>query len=274
MLAIFLVSIIAMMTIGWIASRSWRVERRRHLIKSQPFSKAWREILKRRMPYFRLLPADLQLQLKKLIQVFIEEKEFIGCDGIIVDDDMRVTIAAQACLLLLNRHTDFYPNLKQILIYPSVFFVNNQEQRAGGVVSERQRVLSGESWQNGKVILSWQTAQADAANPVDGSNVVIHEFAHQLDQEAGHANGAPILERVSDYTTWSKVLSEEFTILQHNVEYNQASLFSYYGATNPAEFFAVATEVFFERPQEFYQHHRALYKELSLFFKLDPVNWH
>ncbi|QFU23570.1 zinc-dependent peptidase [Shewanella eurypsychrophilus] len=274
MLAIFLVSIIALAAISWITSRSWRNERRRQQINQQAFPKQWRKILKRHMPYFRSLPADLQLQLKKLIQVFISEKEFVGCDGIIIDDEIRVTIAAQACLLLLNRQTDFYPNLKQILVYPSVFYVNNQEQRSGGVVSERQRILSGESWQNGKVILSWQTTQADAANPIDGSNVVIHEFAHQLDQEDGHANGAPILNRFSDYTTWSKVLSEEFETLQRNAEHNQPSLFSYYGATNPAEFFAVATEVFFERPQEFYLYHRALYQELSLFFKLDPVNWH
>ncbi|MPY24993.1 zinc-dependent peptidase [Shewanella psychropiezotolerans] len=274
MIAIFLVSLIASAAIGWIVSRNWRIARRRMRITQVPFPKPWREVLKRRMPYFRSLPADLQLQLKKHIQVFLSEKEFVGCDGIIIDDEMRVTIAAQACLLLLNRSTDYYPNLKQILVYPSVFFVNNQEHRSGGVVSDRQRILSGESWQNGKVILSWQTAQADAANPVDGSNVVIHEFAHQLDQEDGNANGAPILDRMSDYSAWSKILSQEFDVLQRNAEQDVPSLFSYYGATNPAEFFAVITEVFFERPDDFYQDHRELYQELSLFFKLDPVNWH
>ncbi|WP_076410750.1 M90 family metallopeptidase [Shewanella sp. UCD-KL12] len=274
MIGILLVSIIAIASITWIASSRWRSERRRQQIKQQAFPKAWRAILKKRMPYFRLLPADLQLQLKKHIQIFIAEKEFVGCDGIKIDDEIRITIAAQACLLLLNRSTDFYPNLKQILVYPSVFFVNNQEHKSGGVISERQRILSGESWQNGKVILSWQTAQADAANPIDGSNVVIHEFAHQLDQEDGNANGAPILDNVSDYSHWSKVLSEEFAALQQHAKYNTPTLFSYYGATNPAEFFAVVTEVFFERPKEVYQYHRALYKELSQFFKLDPVNWH
>ena len=274
MIAIFLVSLIASAAIGWIISRNWRVARRRMRITQMPFPRPWRQILKRRMPYFRSLPAALQVQLKKHIQVFLIEKEFVGCDGIIIDDEIRVTIAAQACLLLLNRATDFYPNLKQILVYPSVFFVNNQEHRSGGVVSDRQRILSGESWQNGKVILSWQTAQADAANPVDGSNVVIHEFAHQLDQEDGNANGAPILDRMSDYSAWSKILNQEFDNLQRNAEQDIPSLFSYYGATNPAEFFAVITEVFFERPDDFYREHRALYQELSLFYKLDPVNWH
>ncbi|WP_299791587.1 zinc-dependent peptidase [uncultured Shewanella sp.] len=274
MLAITLVSTIGMMAILWIASRSWRVERQRKRITSRAFPKPWREILKRRMPYFRSLPADLQLQLKKHIQVFIDEKQFIGCNGIEIDDDIRVTIAAQACLLLLNRRTDFYPNLKQILVYPSIFIVNNQELGGGGVVTERQRSLSGESWQEGKVILSWQTTQADAATPTDGSNVVLHEFAHQLDQEAGNANGAPLLGRVSDYTTWSEVLSEEYNTLQYSAQHNIPSIFSYYGATSPAEFFAVITEVFFERPKDLFQYHKALYKELSLFFKLDPVNWH
>lgn len=274
MLAITLVSIIGFAAISWIASRSWRVERHRKRITVQAFPRLWREILKRRMPYFRSLPTDLQLQLKKHIQVFINEKQFVGCDGIEIDDDIRVTIAAQACLLLLNRHTDFYPNLKQILVYPSVFIVKNQEHRDGGVVTERQRFLSGESWQQGKVILSWQTTQADAATPGDGSNVVLHEFAHQLDQEAGDANGAPLLSRTSDYSTWSEVLSQEYDTLRRNAQQNIPSIFSYYGATSPAEFFAVITEVFFERPEDFYQQHKSLYKELSLFFNLDPVNWH
>ncbi|WP_041417540.1 zinc-dependent peptidase [Shewanella woodyi] len=274
MLAIVIVSLLALFSIFWIASRSWRIARHRASVTATPFPASWRIILKQRMPYFRSLPADLQLQLKDLIQVFIDEKEFIGCDGIVIDDEIRVTIAAQACLLLLNRKTDFYPKLKQILVYPSVFIVKNHELRSGGVVGDKKRLLSGESWENGKVVLSWQTTQDDAADPRDGSNVVIHEFAHQLDQEDGNANGAPILSSLDDYSSWSEVLSREFERLQYQAEQNTPSIFSYYGATNPAEFFAVITEVFFEQPQEFYQSHRELYTELSHFFKLDPINWH
>ncbi|NRD73284.1 zinc-dependent peptidase [Shewanella sp. VB17] len=274
MLAIIIVSILAVSSITWIASRSWRVTKQRKKITSSPFPAQWRAILKHGMPYFRSLPADLQLQLKGLIQIFINEKEFIGCDGIIINDEIKVTIAAQACLLLLNRNTDFYPKLKQILVYPSIFIVKNQEQKVGGVIGEQHRVLSGESWETGKVVLSWQTTQADAAAPKNGNNVVIHEFAHQLDQEAGHANGAPILHSIGDYTRWSTVLTREFELLQTQAQHNTPSIFSYYGATNPAEFFAVITEVFFERPDEVYQSHRALYIELTHFFKLDPINWH
>jgi Mlc titration factor MtfA (ptsG expression regulator) len=274
MLAIVIVSLLALSSIAWIASRSWRVAKHRKQVIKHPFPSSWRTILKQRMPYFRSLPTDLQLQLKDLIQVFIDEKEFIGCDGIVIDDEMRVTIAAQACLLLLNRKTDFYPKLKQILVYPSVFIVKGHEQHSGGVVGDKQRLLSGESWENGKVVLSWQTTQDDAADPKDGSNVVIHEFAHQLDQEDGNANGAPILSSLHDYSSWSEVLTREFSQLQSQAEQNTPSIFSYYGATNPAEFFAVITEVFFERPQDFYHAHRELYTELSHFFKLDPINWH
>ncbi|ABV86620.1 zinc-dependent peptidase [Shewanella pealeana] len=274
MLAIFLILLFSISAIAWIASASWRARRRRKLISQQPFPHEWREILKRRIPFFRTLPADLQLQLKKHIQVFIAEKRFVGCDDLKITDDIRVTVAAQACLLLLNRTTDFYPRLKEILIYPSVFIVENQQHHGAGVVSEQRRVLSGESWQHGRVILSWQTTKHDAAVPDDGSNVVIHEFAHQLDQEDGSANGAPILQHSKDYASWSEVLMQEFQALVRASQYGEHSLFSYYGATNPAEFFAVVSEVFFEQPHDFIALHPALYRELSAFYQLDPVNWH
>lgn len=274
MLAISLIILISAFAIGWIASRSWRVIRHRKTITSAPFPRPWREILKRRMPLYRALPTDLQLQLKHHIQVFIDEKRFVGCDGLVINDDIRVTVAAQACLLLLNRQTDFYPNLTEILVYPSAFIVNNQQRDTNGLVSAKRRVLSGESWQFGKVILSWQTAKEGAAAPHDGSNVVIHEFAHQLDQEGGRANGAPILNRTEDYDSWSHTLMGEYQQLVQAAKYQQPSLFSYYGSTNPAEFFAVISEVFFEQPDAFLEQHPALYKELSSFYHLDPVNWH
>ncbi|MGS0728724.1 M90 family metallopeptidase, partial [Shewanella sp. 0m-11] len=261
MLAIFLILLISGSAIVWIASAPWRARQRRKRINQQPFPHEWREILKRRTPFFRVLPTDLQLQLKKHIQVFIAEKHFVGCDGLKINDDIRVTVAAQACLLLLNRKTDFYPRLKEILIYPSAFIVENQQQHGAGVVSAQKRVLAGESWQHGRVVLSWQTTKHDAAVPDDGSNVVFHEFAHQLDQEDGRANGAPVLKNIADYASWSKVLMQEYQTLVDASVHGELSLFSYYGATNPAEFFAVVTEVFFEQPHEFINQHPALYQE-------------
>ena len=247
---------------------------KRRKLMAQPFPASWRAIIKRRLPYFRALPADLQLQLKKHIQVFIAEKQFIGCDGLEVTDEMRVTIAAQACLLLLNRPDYYYPKLNSILLYPAAFIVPNSSADAAGVMHEQRRVLSGESWGQGRVILSWADSLAGAANPGDGRNVVIHEFAHQLDQEKGIANGAPLLERSSDYQQWSGVMASEFASLQRQAALGETGLFDHYGATNPAEFFAVISEVFFEQPAVLAAQYPKLYQQLSRFYRLKPLSWH
>ncbi|UCX05406.1 M90 family metallopeptidase [Shewanella glacialimarina] len=274
MIAIIIVSIIATVAIGWITSASFRRERHRQNVCQQAFPKSWRIILRHRFPYFKSMPTDLQLQLKKHIQIFIDEKQFIGCDGLMITDEMKVTVAAQACLLLLNRKTDYYPNLKQILIYPHAFIVEQQKVDFAGVTSQHRSVLLGESWGNGKVILSWQNTLNGAADPFDGENVVIHEFAHQLDQENGPANGAPALRQIKDYAHWSSTLGKEFNQLQYCASQQIPSLFNYYGATNPAEFFAVISETFFEKPKQFFQQHPKLYNELSQFYQLDPIHWH
>jgi MtfA peptidase len=152
-------------------------------------------------------------------------------------------------------------------------------------------VLAGESWSNGQVVLSWHDTLEGAAVPDDGNNVVIHEFAHQLDQEKGAANGAPTLSQRSHYRGWSQVLNAEYRALQARIRFRnepvrysttegatqeqvlEEPLFSDYGATDPAEFFAVVSEVFFERPACMAQEHAALYQELSRFYRLDPLSW-
>ena len=274
MTAIVMLLIVSIIAVWWISSSQWRLNRQRSHVKSQPFPTPWRHILKKRFPYFKAMPTDLQLQLKKHIQVFIDEKQFVGCGGFDINDEVKVTIAAQACLLLLNRKTSYYPKLKQILVYPTAFIVEKNRTDIAGVQSSQRNVLLGESWEYGKVVLSWNSTIAGAADPFDGSNVVIHEFAHQLDQEDGTANGAPPLRDITSYRSWSATLSQEFKQLQYCAQQHIPSLFSYYGATNPAEFFAVISETFFERPMEFYQQHQKLYKELSQFYHLDPINWH
>lgn len=277
----FIIFCLALLLIGWLIGQPWLTERRRQRIRARPFPAAWRDILKRRVPYVRALPADLQLQLKQLIQVFLAEKAFIGCDGLEITDEIRVTIAAQACLLILNRPRDYYPGLRQILVYPDSFVVQRGHTDPAGVAHEGRQVLAGESWADGQVILSWHDTLTGAATPDDGQNVVIHEFAHQLDQETGSANGAPILARRAHYARWSEVLGTEFRKLQarasryrfeHDGE-SEPSLFSDYGATDPAEFFAVISEVFFEQPHRMASEHPALYRELSGFYRLDPLSW-
>ncbi|WP_280156632.1 zinc-dependent peptidase [Piscinibacter sp. XHJ-5] len=263
----------ALLFIGWVIGQPWWVARRRERLRQRPFPHTWRHILRRRMPYLRRMPVDLQLQLKQHIQVFLAEKPFIGCGGLTVNDDMRVTIAAQACLLLLNRRPSYYPSLRQILVYPGAFFVDRVHSDGAGVLQDQRRLLSGESWSQGQVILSWQDALDGAAVSDDGRNVVIHEFAHQLDQETGHANGAPRLPTREHYERWSGVFQQEFESLQRQLALGGPSLFGAYAATDPAEFFAVASEVFFEQAARMALECPALYRELARFYRVDPVGW-
>ena len=268
-----LLAVLGLLLILWFLGEPYLLERKRQKIRAMPFPAAWRDILKRRVPYVRALPADLQLQLKRHIQVFVAEKAFIGCDGLEITDEIRVTIAAQACLLLLNRPRGYYPKLRQILVYPGGFVVQRAHTDEAGVAHHGRDALSGESWSQGQVILSWQDTVAGAAEPHDGQNVVIHEFAHQLDQEKGVANGAPVLARREQYARWSQVLGAEFNALQARAAHRHNALFSDYGATDPAEFFAVISEVFFEQPQRMAAEHPDLYRELSQLYRLDPLSW-
>jgi len=264
---------LALLVVAWLLAEPFVVLRRRARLRRQPFPDAWRDVLKRRVPYFRLLPADLQLQLKKHILVFLAEKPFVGCNGLVIDDEIRVTIAAQACLLILNRHTDYFPNLRRVLVYPGAFIVDRVRTDGAGVRQVQRHALSGESWSQGQVILSWDDVIDGAAVLDDGRNVAIHEFAHQLDQHNGHANGAPILPHRRNYRRWSRVLGDAFAKLQEQAREGRLSLFSHYGATDPAEFFAVVSEVFFEQPRRMAAEHAELYRELSQFYRVNPLSW-
>jgi Mlc titration factor MtfA (ptsG expression regulator) len=263
----------ALLVCGAILLQPWLARRRRERLASRPFPAAWRAILRERVPLLRGLPPDLGRQLERRIQVFVAEKSFVGCAGLAVTDEMRVTIAAQACLLLLNRPGRDFSRLGQVLVYPGPFIVHRERRDAIGLVSEHSRVHAGESWAHGQVVLSWPDVLDGAADPGDGRNVVIHEFAHQLDQEKGHANGAPDLVDAQRYPRWSRVLGQEYGLLQARVANREATLLDPYAATDPAEFFAVCSEAFFERPRLLAAHHPALYGELSRYYRVDPGSW-
>jgi Mlc titration factor MtfA (ptsG expression regulator) len=272
-MGLLILAAILFAVLSWTLREAIFTRWRRARIRARPFPPAWREILRTRVPYVRTLPADLQLQLKKHIQVFLAEKPFVGCDGLEVTDEMRVTIAAQACLLLLNRRTGYFPNLTEILVYPGQFVVEREIRDGIGLARRDRSVLSGESWSTGQVVVSWDDAVAGAAQVDDGFNVVIHEFAHQLDQENGAANGAPFIRSGARRARWAEVLGREFEALRARVERDEPSLIDAYGATNPAEFFAVVSEVFFERPRELASDHPNLYAELSGFYRVNPLSW-
>lgn len=270
-MALLIVCGLALALIAWLAAHPLLQAWRRDRLQRQPFPQAWRRILRRRVPQIAQLPADQQLRLKKLIQVFVAEKSFIGCAGLRISDEIRITIAAQACLPLLGTARGFYPQLRQILVYPGAFVVDRVAGGPAGVQMEQRRALAGESWSQGQVILSWQDVVEGAANPGDGRNVVIHEFAHQLDQAKGHANGAPPLRDRAAYARWSAVMQAEYDALCARAARGEPSLMSDYGATDPAEFFAVASEVFFEQPLLLAQVHPALYRELAGYYRWHPA---
>lgn len=264
-----------MLVLGLLGQPYWLAWRRSRM-RGQAFPVAWRKILQLRVPLVRKLPAALQLQLKKHMQVFIAEKRFIGCGGLHITDEMRVVIAAQACLLILNRASDYFANVRQILVYPGAFVVNRTTVDPAGVQQEQRQALAGESWSQGQVILSWQDTLEGAAVADDGRNVVIHEFAHQLDQENGAAQGAPpptLGDIRYSAQRWSQVFHAAYAHLQAEMRHGVEGLLSHYGAQDPAEFFAVVSEVFFEQGAALAAHYPDLYDELKGYYRVDPAGW-
>jgi len=276
-LPILIVALLSLLLVAWFIGQPRWVAWRRSRAQADAFPLAWRRILRRRVPGIALLPADLQLRLKKHIQVFLAEKAFIGCQGQAITDEVRVTIAAQACLLLLNRPGDYFPALRQILVYPSAFLVDHEQVDGAGVVQARRDLRSGESWSRGQVILAWDDTVRGAADPHDGWNVVIHEFAHQLDSQIGLTNDAHDLGMPDSVAAWPQAMQSAYDALCAEVDAMDAGgpppFLDPYGATDPAEFFAVVTEVFFERPRALSAEHPALYRELSRIYRLDPAGW-
>lgn len=246
--------------------------RRRSLILSQPFPADWTRILKMTSPICAILPAELQVKLEKAIQTFLHEKTFFGCGGLQITDEMRVTIAAQACLLVIGRDASPFSQQQSIFVYPSTF-LPDRETWNGLIMTEGKSANLGEAWKRGPVVLAWDAVLKGAFDVHDGQNVVMHEFAHQLDFEDGASDGTPILSARTRYKVWSLVMGKEYARLYKEAEEGRDSLLDHYGATNAAEFFAVVTEVFFEKPEALVLKHPKLYEELKDFYNLDPVSW-
>lgn len=247
------------------------VARRRAKLRATPLPAALRAAIAANVPLARRLPANLLRRLEGDVQVFLAETRFFGCAGFEVTDEVRATIAAQACVLTLERGGGF-PRLRQVLVYPGAFLVERVRPEPSGILQQQSQVLSGESWVQGQVVLSWEDALAGTRDPDDGHNVVIHEFAHQLDQAKGYANGAPWMA-ARHRARWSSVLGQAYAELQWRAAQGLPAVLSDYGASAPEEFFAVACEAFFERPAALAADHPALYRELRDFFRLDPGAW-
>lgn len=249
------------------------VKQRRKRVMQRSFPPLWNALVENSLPMYARLSPEQRRQLQAHIQVFLAEKQFIGCAGLQVTAEMRVTIAAIACLLLLNGRGNYFPNLRSILLYPGAYWATETTSSDGYIVEEKRVARLGESWVQDQVVLSWDQVLHDRSDWQDGQNVVLHEFAHQLDQEDGKAEGVPILEQRSDYEPWAKVMTQEYQRLCQEVQRGLKTVMDQYGTTNPAEFFAVATETFFEKPAALRQHSPALYDLLQHYYQLDPMQW-
>jgi hypothetical protein len=248
------------------------ITRRRNRLRSRSIPKSWLAILLRNVPYYQRLSPPEQIELQRTIEVFVAEKNFEGCGGLQMTDEIKVTIAAYACILLLHiEHHDYYPRLKSILVYPHAYVVPEVPRAWGNIVVAGDESRAGESWHDGAVVIAWDHVLRRPTDPRGSGNVVLHEFAHQLDQEKGAATGAPLLPDSSMYQAWARILGREYRALSEAAAANRPTLLDKYGATNPAEFFAVATECFFGQPAQLKQRHPELYEELKLYYGQDPA---
>jgi len=246
----------------------WQRRRNRRRIRAGRLSPSRRHVLEARVPWVRGLSAEDLRELAGHVLVFLAEKRFEGAGGLAITDEIEVTIAGHACSLIMHRETDYYPGLSSIVVYPDAYSVPRTTRAADGTVEEFTEVRQGESWSRGAVVLSWQ-AVVDAGDPRRIQNVVVHEFAHQLDGQSGTVDGLPLLGDPAHQGRWAAVLGLEYEALRTAVANRQGTLLRPYGATNPGEFFAVASEAFFMQPGLLRRHHPGLFDALKDFYRLD-----
>lgn len=249
----------------------WRDWRRRRLLR-RPFADDWLEMLNRNVQYYARLTAVEQAKLRDDLRILVAEKHWEGCGGLLMTDEIKVTIAAQAALLLLGFHDEYFDMMKSILVYPNAYVAPGHTVTRGGVVLEGESHRGGEAWYRGPVILSWADTLASGRDETDGVNLVLHEFAHQLDMKNGRmVDGTPALATRVENERWQAVIHAEFRRLELECQRGQQTLLDCYGATNIGEFFAVSTECFFERPRAMSEQHPDLYDILQGFYRQDPA---
>jgi hypothetical protein len=252
-----------------MGAAAWHIRHKdavRQALMEKPLPCEWLQILEEVRLYGRL-PRELKEKLHGYIQVFLAEKRFEGCKGLRITDEIRVTVAALACVLLLGHHRRIYPKLETILVYPGPYIGRDKRKPREGTVIEGE-IRAGESWVRGPVVLAWEEVAAEARGPNVGHNVVLHEFAHQLDQEDGFADGQP--PEAGEDSQWQEIMDEAFADMEEGYE---EEILDDYGEESAAEAFAVATEAFFERGAEMKQRYPRLYERLRRYYGLDPAAW-
>jgi Mlc titration factor MtfA (ptsG expression regulator) len=252
--------------IGWLGR--WR--RRRALARHPLPIAEWQRVLGSIRCLGGLSAVELA-HLRERVALFLDRKAINGVQGLQLTAGMRLQIAVQACLPILHLDLDYYDGWHEVVIYPDSFRVRHPVTDDIGLVSESDRMLSGEAWQQGPVILSWADIQRELDNPEPGSNVIIHEFAHKLDMRNGRANGMPPLHRGMRPQAWTEALSAAYEALQYRLAHHQRAGINPYGATSPAEFFAVLSEFFFTAPGQLWQDCPDVYQQLRQFYRQDPL---
>lgn len=237
----------------------------------EPVPHEWADILRRNVALYGLIGKAERSRLQSILRIFIAEKNWEGCNGQEVDDEVKVTIAGNAAMMLLGMKHDYFSHIPSILVYPSGY-QNPAERRAGvGMILESKSARLGEAWEHGPVVLAWDCVIEESRSLYAGRNVVIHEFAHQLDYLNGRADGVPRLGSKQQLARWHEVMLSEYEELVRDSQDGKATLLDEYGATNPAEFFAVASECFFENPVIMEKEHGQLYAVLQEYYRQDTA---
>ena len=244
--------------------------RRRRKLLAEPIPDDWRQIVQHNVGIFALLPQKQQQRLLSASRVIAAERHWVGCRGLKMTDEIKATVAAQAAILLLGVEGYYFDKLPAILVYPGAFM---RPHSPDALTVDEEASAYGESWQGGNIVLSWKSALAGGRDPHDGQNVVLHEFAHHLDSLDGEAGGHPPQPSRAAAEKWNRVINAEYDRLLGELEHGQKTLLDPYAGENEAEFFAVATETFFERPVEMLAEHPALYEILREFYHVDPADW-
>ncbi|MBL4686959.1 MAG: zinc-dependent peptidase [Nannocystaceae bacterium] len=252
----------------------WLRRRRRDKILAEPFDETWVDYLQRNMGCWATLTDEEQAHLRQLVQVFVAEKHWEGLGGMAMTDEVRVTIAGQACLLVLELPHDLYRRVESILVYPNTVRApargRSMFETSTDLADQGMPVL-GQAFKRGPVMLVWDAVKRGGRNAHDGHNVVLHEFAHKLDMLTGDADGVPPLHDKATYAAWVSVFQREWDALHERQEQGRRTFLDAYAGTNPAEFFAVATEQFFEQGRTMQRKHPELYEVLQGFYRQDPA---
>ncbi|MBN2010950.1 zinc-dependent peptidase [candidate division KSB1 bacterium] len=252
----------------------WFRERRRKKLTQAIFPSAWEDIIRRNVAHYCMLEDTERALLRSIIQVFIADKNWEGAGGLELDDEIRVTISAQACLLLLGVPHDYYQNVQTIIVYPSTVVPPQRKLRAFEISNaplDMELPILGQAFLQGPVIIIWDAALRGGRHPELGHNVIYHEFAHKLDMLDGAADGTPPLRDRAEYREWNRICSREYARLRHDIEMGKKSFLDAYAATNSAEFFAVATEQFFDQPRIMLAQAPDLYRVLQEYYRQNPA---